>query len=304
MPEIIEVKHCADLIKKRLKNSKILEINLLNGRYKNKGPFENYSKLKSNLPLKIIDVKTKGKMLYIIFENDMYLISKLGLMGGWCYLKKDSDKYEFPGTYKHYSNYISKEEMSDYTRNVLNHLNVEFKTKDGTLYYHDVVSYGTLKCVDREGLNKSLDDLGPDIMEESTTYSIFKEAISKKKNINKNIANVLVDQKIISGIGNYLRADILYMSALHPLRKVKNLLENDFKELYFNSKALIWGTYNEKKATKLRLINKNTLLPSRYNRLFLIYIQDTDIYGNKVIKKVLENGSQKRTIYYVTNIQK
>jgi hypothetical protein len=34
MPEINEVRKCADFIKKKLKNKEIININILNGRYK------------------------------------------------------------------------------------------------------------------------------------------------------------------------------------------------------------------------------------------------------------------------------
>jgi hypothetical protein len=72
MPEIIEVLNAADFIKKKLKNKSIIDINILNGRYKKNGAFENYNKLKKNIPLQLIDVKTKGKLLYLIFDNNLY----------------------------------------------------------------------------------------------------------------------------------------------------------------------------------------------------------------------------------------
>ena len=64
---------------------------------------------------------------------------------------------------------------------------------------------------------------------------------------------------------------------------------------------LTWGEYNIKKACKMK-INCDQL-PSAYNRLFFIYMMDIDIYGNAVIKKELYEGSQKRFIYYVPNMQ-
>ena len=51
-------------------------------------------------------------------------------------------------------------------------------------------------------------------------------------------------------------------------------------------------------------IKKNTKLPSDYKRLFFIYMQEEDIYGNKVVKNELYDGSQKRFISYVPAIQK
>jgi hypothetical protein len=42
MPEINEVRQYADFLLSKLKKDNILEINILNGRYKKHGPFENY----------------------------------------------------------------------------------------------------------------------------------------------------------------------------------------------------------------------------------------------------------------------
>lgn len=305
MPEIIEVRRCADFIKKKLRNKEIIDVNILNGRYKKKGPFENYKKLKQNLPLKLVDVKTKGKLLYLIFDNNLFLISRLGLVGGWCYLKNNSDKYEHPDTYKYYLKYGDKKMMQNYVKNSLNHLNFEIATSEGSLYYYDTLSYGTLKCVDNEDeLTKLLDKIGPDIMDNNTTSEVFKNQILNKTNLNKAIGNVILNQKIISGIGNYLRADILWLSKINPFKKVINLTNRDIMKIYNNAKILTWGTYNKAIANKLKIIRKGTKLPSDYGRLFFIYNQDKDIYGNKVIKKELYDGSQKRFITYVPKVQK
>jgi hypothetical protein len=57
-----------------------------------------------------------------------------------------------------------------------------------------------------------------------------------------------------------------------------------------------------KQAYKLKIIDKNTKLPSHYNRLFYVYNEKVDINGYKIVKKELYEGSQKRFIYYVPEI--
>jgi formamidopyrimidine-DNA glycosylase len=276
----------------------------LNGRYKKKGPFENYEKLKNNLPLKLLDVKTKGKLLYLIFNNNLFLVIRFGLVGGWCYLKNNSNNYDYTDIYKDYKKYGDKERMDTYMKNSLKHLNFEIVTNEGKLYYYDILSYGTLKCIDEVvELNNLLNTLGPDIMDISTTLEVFKNQILKKNNLKKAIGNVIVNQKIISGLGNYLRADILWLSKINPFREVKDVSNTEFELIFNNCKILTWGIYNETKAYKLKILNKNTKLPSYYNRLFFIYMQENDIYGNKVVKKELYDGGQKRFISYVPCIQ-
>jgi len=301
MPEINEVKRYADFLNLHLKNQNISEINIINGRYKKHGPFLLYNELKKDLPIKVLDVKTKGKFLYLILDNNYYILSTLGLSGGWTFLNKKTNNYNHPIILE----YLKKENIDSYMATSLKHLNVEFKTEKGSIYFYDTLSFGTLKVINsEEELNKKLNTIGPDIMDEKTTFDIFKEKINKNINLKKEIGIVLLNQKIISGIGNYLRADILWLSKISPFRKVNKLSEDELELIYHNARVLTWGDYNYKDALKLKIITKKDKIPSDYNRDFFVYYEDTDIYGNKVTKEELYEGSQKRFIYWVKNYQK
>ena len=312
MPEIIEIRKYADFIIKYFQNKEIINIKILNGRYKKHKPFENFYKFKNHLPLKLMDIKTKGKLLYMIFNNNYYILSTLGLSGGWCFFSKNKDKFLFSKNVDDYSQYIPDNrtlvdyahKFNSYLNNSLKHLNIEFQTNEGSLYYFDTLSFGTLKCItNTNDLTIKLNKIGPDIMNETTNYYLFSLQIKKKINLEKSIGNVLMNQKIISGIGNYLRADILYLSRISPFRLVKNLNDTEIKIIFDNCKILTWCNYDLKKAKKLLIYNKFIKLASNYNRLFYIYKQDKDIYGYKIIKEELYEGSQKRFIYYVPELQ-
>ena len=298
MPEIVEIRKYADFLKRKLKNKTINEIKILKGRYKTHGPFQNYYSIIKKLPLKVLDVKTKGKFLYFIFEDDYYLFSTLGLHGGWVFYNNDT--FQFNTLIK----YAESERMEKYRKSALNNLNVEFVTKYGSIFYFDTLSFGTLKIIKGDiELNKKLNLIGPDIMEPSTTINLFTERLLKSKNLNKKIGIVLMDQKVISGIGNYLRADVLWSSKISPFRKVKDLTEKEINNIYNITRTLTWASYDYPKGIKLKTIKKNIKLPYTYKRNFFVYGQENDIYGNKIIKKELFEGSQKRFIYYVKELQ-
>jgi len=300
MPEINEVRRYADFLNSHLKNKEIIEINILNGRYKKHGPFELYNELKKDLPVKVLDIKTKGKFLYMILNDNYFILSTLGLSGGWTFFNKKTNKYDHPIILE----YLKKENMDSYMATSLKHLNIEFKTNVGSIFFYDTLSFGTLKVIKNEDeLNKKLNIIGPDIMDETTTLDLFKERITKKINLKKEIGIVLMNQKMISGIGNYLRADILWLSKISPFRKVNKLSDDDLKLIYHNARVLTWGDYDYKQALKLKIISKKDKVPSQYKRDFFVYYEDTDIYGNKVIKEELYEGSQKRFIYWVKGYQ-
>ena len=53
----------------------------------------------------------------------------------------------------------------------------------------------------------------------------------KFKNRNSNIKNILLNQKIISGIGNIYASEILYRSNIDPLKKARCLNDIELKKL-------------------------------------------------------------------------
>jgi formamidopyrimidine-DNA glycosylase len=336
MPEVIEVRKFADILSENIIGKTITHINILKGRYKKK-IFDGYNDLIKALPLKIEAIHTKGKFTYMTFvsvnnnnnnnDNDnnnkkFYLFNTLGLSGGWTlksdkksnfanckncnYFEREKDIFTYPSIL----DYISKNNQTKWFETELKHLNVEFITdyKNISFYFYDQLSFGTLKAVDcningETILEKKLKELGPDLLDDTTTFELFKLQLRKKVNENKAIGNVIVNQKIISGVGNYLRADSLWMSKISPFRKVKDTTDDELKTLYDSIIGLIWGDYNYEFAIKKKYIKSSLKLPHHYNRDFFIYNHIKDIYNNTIRKEELYEGSQKRFIYWVKSIQ-
>jgi formamidopyrimidine-DNA glycosylase len=299
MPEVVEIRRYVDFIKKHMLDIPITNLKILNGRYKKHGPFEGYTNIKKSLPVKIIHVNSKGKFLYITFDNGSVLFSTLGLSGGWTFNPKNTQEFKFPNLVE----YLNEATVQEYHDKSLNHLNVQFETKRGSLYFFDTLSYGTMKVIQNiDELNKKLNKLGPDIMDINTDLNTFKMRLEKYK--KKKIGLVLMNQKVISGIGNYLRADSLWVAKISPHRLIKNINDLEFKNLYDACRLLTWGDYNKKKAIKLGIIKENIKLPSDYKREFFVYYEEKDIYGNIIKKEPLYEGSQKRFIYWVPSRQK
>ena len=315
MPEVVEIRKYADFLKSKMKGKFIQKINILNGRYKKHGPFLLYKKISANLPLKVHDIKTKGKFLYIILKNKtstniFYILSTLGLSGGWVYKSPDieaKNPYNFPILI----DYVKTDIIDSYRKRSLNHLNVEFQILNksgkttGSVFFYDTLSFGTLKGIQSPiELEKKLASIGPDIMNPETTFEIFQKQMSSPSQQDKAIGNVLMNQKIISGIGNYLRADILWYTKISPFKSVKDLSKNQLKSIYKIARILTWADYNREKGIKLKMLSPFNKTPANYKRDFYVYMQNTNIYGNPVIQTPLYEGSQPRTIHWVEKRQK
>jgi formamidopyrimidine-DNA glycosylase len=296
MPEIVEVKIFSDFIYKNVGNTKLLNINILNGRYKTHGPFDNYNKLIDMLPLKLLNVKTKGKFMYMAFDSNIFIGITLGLSGGYFYKKNNSDKY----IHGYNNEIIGSTIENNYIKNALDHLNIEFQFENGSIFFYDQLSFGTIKIFESvEEIEKKLKTLGIDIMDPNTTVKMFIDKITKKTNQNKEIGLILLNQKLISGVGNYLRADALWLSKISPFRLVKKLSNNELELLFNNIRLLTWSTYDYDEGVKLKIIDKKNKLPVNYKNEFLVYDRKTDILGNKITKELLGE----RHIYWVQSLQ-
>jgi len=300
MPEIIEVKSYVDFIKKCTSNHKLLKIKILKGRYKTHEPFAHFKLLKRKLPIKIESINTKGKFTYFKID-DLYLGVSLGLFGGWLFKKNNSEKFNYPDFYDTFDPEIA----SNYLDRALNHLNIEFVFENGSLFYYDQLSFGSFTVfTSQELLDKKLKQLGLDIMDPETTLEMFTDKLMKTTNLKKPIGLVLLNQKIIAGVGNYLRADLLWLCKISPFRKVSDLTNLDLKKLYKNIRLLTWASYDYKLGVKLKVIDKDDKLPIDYKNEFLVYSRDKDIYGNEITKEKLYDGKFVRHIFWVPKLQK
>ena len=332
MPEGVEVRKFADILIHNLIGHSIINVNILKGRYTKKN-FDGYHSMMAMLPLMVVSVKCKGKMTYIELHSEkaggktVWLINTLGLTGGWSvaarekkdlhiesrlrYMKKSSGSaVECAGTgmifaYPIIWEYISNNNANEWFERALDHLNVEFVMDTGVMgYFYDQLSFGTLKVIEhRAELEKKLKELGADMLDETTGIEVFTKALRKGTNKGKMIGNVLVNQKVISGVGNYLRADGLWLARISPFRKVGELSDMELETIYKSIRALMWGDYAPDEARKKGYINSNFKIPHDYGREFFVYRQETDIEDRKVVKKELYEGSQKRYIYWVREIQ-
>jgi formamidopyrimidine-DNA glycosylase len=301
MPEIIEIKLYADFIKRKINKNKLLNIKILKGRYKTHGPFENFKKVNSMLPSKIFKLDTKGKFMYMEINDNYFIGVGLGLTGGWLFKNKNQLKYEHGNS----TNRFDADTIDNYFKRALNNLNVEFVFENGSLYYYDQLSFGTIKIYESQKLiDNKLNKIGIDIMDPNTTNIDFIEKMKNIKNLKKSIGIVLLDQSVVAGLGNYLRADLLWLTRISPFRHLQNITNKELEKLFTNIRLLLWSTYNYKKAVELKIITNGSKLPVNYLNEFLVYNREKDIYNNKIIKEKLSDGSNDRYIYWVPKLQK
>ncbi|MGI9173789.1 MAG: Fpg/Nei family DNA glycosylase [Rhodothermales bacterium] len=69
--------------------------------------------------------------------------------------------------------------------------------------------------------------LGPDVLPEEGPFDVAGFRTRLADHAGRTVGAVLLDQTLVAGIGNYLRAEILYACRIDPWRKVADLSEAD-----------------------------------------------------------------------------
>lgn len=105
------------------------------------------------------------------------------------------------------------------------------------LNYEDIRKFGYIKIIETSELNNYLKKLGPDSLNliEQEKNQIVKRA----KNRKVSIKNFLLNQNIISGIGNIYCSEILFLSKIHPNTKVVNLNNDDWEKIFTSIKKIL-----------------------------------------------------------------
>ena len=211
MPELPEVEVVTRSLKRTIKNQKIIKItvNNRNLRFRLEKNFEHILKNKI-----IKKIERKSKYIVFDFDNHFYVILHLG-MSGTLHIpsKKKITNLSF------YSNPILPKKH--------NHVIIDFKKFK--LIYNDPRRFGYFKILNSKyEFDKHFTRIGPEALDKSFNLIYLK---GKIKNRKKNIKNFLLDQKIVSGIGNIYANEILFQSQISPMKSVKKLTSTDLNKI-------------------------------------------------------------------------
>ena len=183
MPEGPEIRRAGDKISKVLVGKEIIESFFYYERLKDK------DKLVKNRNIK--EIITRGKAMLIRFNNDWTMYSHNQLYGRWT-VNLNATKIE------------SKRA-----------LRVVFKTKKHTVRLWSATDIDLLPTSE-EDKHPFLRKIGPDILHESCSFELIEERLTSRIFHKKKASTLMLDQTVFSGLGNYLRSEILFDAKIHP----------------------------------------------------------------------------------------
>ncbi len=266
MPEIAEVETVRNTLKNRILNKKILDVKI----YYKPIVLDNEKEIKENLINKeFIDIKRIGK--WLLFETDThYLLSHLRMEGKY-FLKKQDDPLE-------------------------KHEHVEILFEDGmSMRYHDTRKFGRMKLVKKEELYEfeGIKKQGIEPISDKLTKEYLFSKISKK---TLPIKTILLDQTIISGLGNIYADEVLFDAGISPFKRGKDITIEECEKIKNSSKKIITAAIKDG-GTTIRSYTSSLGVTGRFQQHLMVHSKAGEfcsICGTK-IEKSFVNG---RSTYY------
>ena len=225
MPELPEVTTMVNGLRKRILNRTIIKVWTDTEKLIKNFEFKEFKKeIKGK---KIIDIFRKGKIICFQLDNNKILFVHPKMSGHFLIgkYKRVKDSWQ-----------SNNNEMNKYI-----HL-MFWLDNDLMLAFSDLRKFARIELWDEQKLSqaKIIQELGPDALE--LIFIQFEEILQKSR---RKIKQVLMDQKLIAGIGNIYADEILFKTKIHPFRTTNTLTKQEIKKVYQAIKPIL------KKAIKL-----------------------------------------------------
>ncbi len=238
MPELPEVQTIVSELNRKLKNKIIKSVVINAPKIVGVGPAvlspkritasSTVKNFKSMLiGQKFLSVKRRAKLLIFDLSGPLSILVHLKMTGQFIYEDKKL-RAKTHGKYR-----MLNKLNAPFVELPGKHTHVIFKFTDGSiLYFNDVRKFGYLKLVRDSEISqvKELKEFGPEPLDKKFTYDVFETALKKRK--SGKIKQVLMDSKVVAGIGNIYSDEILFHAKLRPTRAVSSLSNKELLAIY------------------------------------------------------------------------
>lgn len=205
MPEGHSIHRVANTFRKDFLDSKLRV-------FSPQGRFESEAKLVSGR--KLIESKAVGKQLFLGFDNELTIRIHLGIYGKWNF-------YDAP---------LSK------APEVWGQVRARFGTTTASA---DLRGPTVCEVIDQPSVDEVLRRLGPDPLNPDPSGSQALAFVAKVRKSKAPIGATLMNQAVISGIGNVYRAELLFRAGLNPKTSGEKISESKLLEIWQDAVKLM-----------------------------------------------------------------
>ncbi|MDP3012841.1 MAG: DNA-formamidopyrimidine glycosylase, partial [Candidatus Subteraquimicrobiales bacterium] len=214
MPEVETIRK---ELEEKVKNKKILDIEIRLAKLLKNSSVEDFKKKVSSTSIE--DIKRRAKLLIIELSNKQSLLIHLKLTGRLLYTNPNEP--------------------------VDKHTHLIFNLNDGhQLRFWDLRQFGYIKLVESGKLDEipELKEFGPEAF--GMYLENFKALLVKKR--TGKIKTLLMDQSFIAGIGNIYADEALFYAKIHPSRNINTLSESEITLLHKGAQKVLTAALSKR----------------------------------------------------------
>lgn len=276
MPELPEVETIKRKLKPSIVGKIISEVEILSPK--------NFAGNKNDvIGKKIISVERYGKVLSIQLvnpltrepSNDTYLNVHFKLSGQILFSKTVNK-----AVFKNIIPFTGSNKMPANTTRVV------IKFTDGSgIFFNDLRKFGWIKVSDQP-----LKPKGIDVLDKKFVMQFLTNITNSTK---RPIKPVLMDQDLITGIGNIYANDSLFLAKVHPQRPANSLTKLEISKLFISIKKVILDGIKDCGSSGA---DEAFILPDgsrgNHQRNFLVYQREKQpcVACKTIIKRIKHNG--------------
>lgn len=188
----------------------------------------------------IENVVSEGKHLIITFSGDLHLRTHMRMHGSW-HIYKPGERWRM--------------RRSDMRIVIETGAWVAVAFNVPVAEFHDSASLAR---------QDDLANLGPDFLGETFDFDEAQRRIRSQN--DEEIANVLLSQRVVAGIGNEYKSEVLFLARIRPFTRVANLTDDQLRHVL-------------ELARKLMIANVTKRSPGRATTFSLDRNQQKYVYG-------------------------
>ena len=317
MPEGPEVRQITTYLDEQLAGKQILSIEH-DTRSKYRNGIKGYAEFSRHLPATIMNVTCKGKCIVFICqdqdEQNVYITSTLGMEGFWTVGTQPFNK--FSNLWFSIGDVSEKEEdeaVDDQPEPESGKDEVDEEQEPIRAYFNDSCKFGNLTLfTDFDDFSRKMSEIGTDYLAFSVAlHEEHEQDLDEGEKIefkdwkttlqrwgHKQICQFLMEQKFYSGIGNYLKSEILYKSKVKPNRTISTLSGDECQAIFDNTLAIIYEAFKGGHEKYSMYFNPEGECGSSFERA--VYDKKVDPLGNPVVRSEFADG---RASHWVAEIQ-
>jgi len=284
MPELPEVESIKKQLSTKITGRKIVKVVILEEK-------QFRGDKKKIIGAVVEKVWRRAKLLGINLNNGLILLTHLKLTGEFIFTEKKGKTVSFDHDLPFGDNKLPSK-----------HTRIIISFDDGArLFFNDLRKFGWMRIIKNSKLKIQNSKFGPEPLEKEFTVEYLKKAFAKTR---RAIKEVLLDQKIMAGIGNIYACEILFRAKVDPGRPANSLeaeeIENIHRAIIFILKEAI--KYHGTSAADEAYIQPDTE-PGLYKNKLRVYNRA----GKKcfrcsgVVKRIKQGG---RSTYFCSKCQK